>query len=353
MIRFFLALILTTTLSISFGQHPIDQAIPLIEKEKYAEALPLLEEGLYSAAIDPALQAKGYFYRATCHLNLKETQADYLLKAVYDLAKVRNGQSEWAEKSKALIKTLHPILADSSSHYYNQIFLPETSDAGKGRMASKARRYFDAQVILMPSDYAAYYYRGACAEIMSDPLNSSRDFEQCIQFYKGNSPATPDTLIGQAYYQAASISFKYLQKTNEALQIIDEGINFTDIEKARCLEIKEQVTVEYWTMLMNGFNNQLESLEALKSTIEAGQSQVVDAQIQAFEKALDADPDNPMLWIAYGKIYEPSDPAKAEEFFLKAHHLNPRDAQAIESLIRVAKTLGDQKKIEAYEALKK
>jgi tetratricopeptide (TPR) repeat protein len=183
----------------------------------------------------------------------------------------------------------------------------------------------------MTDDYLLYNMRGQCLVSLGDSTKAYEDFSTAIERYTSNKPEIPDANIGYAFMTLAYIEVYNKKNSSKALNFLEKGQQMLETEKARLAELidnSSQLNTSDLAQQQTLFADVDNALSRFELNIYLNSPDKREEAILKFKKALEVDPNDPNIWLAYGTLIESNDIEEAYSAYKKSATLDPSNTSA-------------------------
>ena len=333
---------------ISFGQESkVKQGIAAYEQKKYNKALNLINEGFEIVEdLKPKVAAEGFYYRHlsrqgfALELGERSNTKDLTEHEKYILENwIFNGfidlrtAIDYDIKGKLtdLAQSEMDRLIDYATLVGLNYFQTASSYSGKDKESflGISSRYFRTIIEERPENYLAHDILGQIHMEFKQYKKAFQEFNLAIENYNEFPPTVPDYLIAYSYYRKALVSSYYLPdvgyNAKNSLATIREGLVTLDKVHSQLESTKGENDSKYKPEQYRSIRADLETFE-LDLLLQLPDK--LDETINRLEKETSEEPKNYLKHVAYAQLLEQKDFSKAEEVYLKATEIEPKNIVA-------------------------
>jgi tetratricopeptide (TPR) repeat protein len=334
--RFTFFLLLLIPLFVQAQDAKVTSGVVAFQSGDYNQAITSLDEALSNpGAISEPNLAKAYFYRAKARYTgfYKEgsgpnaTQwADAPLQCYRDLKTVLElDDSKWTSKAQAELGVLRNALLSVGLMALNQA--NQQTNTAKNTSLDLAQEHLQAALDI-EADQMTYDLLGQTALSRGDSTKALALFYQSIESFQSEPPIRPDLLVGYTFYRAALIERYSNQQIDKALALVEQGAAAVEQEQQRNMEIKDSYTATQWAQVDQQYQTAREDLRRFELDILMNNPDKKDEALEKFAKAVEEEPDNYTVLVAYASMMESKDPDKALDLYKKAIQVDPTNTTA-------------------------
>ena len=213
--------------------------------------------------------------------------------------------------------------------------------------------------------YTIYDLSGQNYLYMRDSTKSLNDLNKAIELYESGKPARPDFLIGYTYYRVGFIHYLRGEKAEKILEPVQAGIEMMESENQRRLKLISESSDENEKSILREqeatYEEVLLNLQTLELDVYLNYAGMYDEALTKFKKAVDNNPENETILLAYGNLLEQKDPDGGYEIYKRVLNINPDNSTALYNAganrvnkgyeyARLSNEEQDFKRIQEYEA---
>lgn len=337
--RFILFSLLIVSGFTTHSQKSVKDGIDAFSQGNYDDAVLILSNAMREPS---ALKAKdrldGWYYLGKSKMVLISNAMSLQSQDVfgkykgYDLDAFHCYKQALAEEGSKRLES--DIIEDIKSLGY-VLFNSGNSQYLLGESAFALTYYNSAAEIAekygMDSDYQIYNLRGQTLVAAGDSVKAYEDFTNAIDRYKASKPEIPDANIGYAYYIQAVIERYSKGNLDRALERIQSGTEFLDLEADRLNKLLSDPgdqDLRFLAAQETQFMNIRDVLSRFELDIYRASPEKLDEAIAKFDKALKDNPNDENMWLIYGNLVEQKDLDAGYEAYKKAIEINPESDMA-------------------------
>lgn len=298
------------------------------QEQDYTKAMADLDQALYyPKELSKKNLVKAYYYRALTFVymynnavagnreDLLAAFPDAYLDAYRDLQRARvEDDGTWEKRIAIELEELHPGLLQNALLYLNKAI--DLQDDPR-YLFERSLEYSRAANTIKKSYL--------CSDIEGQALMGLELFDQAavafegsINIYADAPPELPDFLQGYVYYRLADINLRHLDNAIKAMEILNSGLSFLDEELARY----RQAAVSAGGR-PGDYNNAVKDLEKFRLELYLRTPELRGEGIEAFRRAVEKEPGNYDLRVAYASLLEEVDFDGSVRQYEKAIELDP------------------------------
>ncbi|MDX2246763.1 MAG: hypothetical protein SF052_08315 [Bacteroidia bacterium] len=330
------------------GESKITAGIASYDSGEYEKAATLLEEGLkFPETLNGDFISKGHYYLGLAYVRLQqkailENESAILdkypepaLMAFYHFRRSLETDvaGRWKLKTQAEIEALEPMLMQTGLTYFNMGTTSGQLKAQEKKVVLElAYDYFDALTQLAPTHYVNFDLLGQVRLAQQDSVGALRDFLYAIELYKKYPPEMPDMLVGYIHYRAALLH-RYLNRDKKkALTELQTGLAVLDQEYTKLQKWSGGMETHRVQRSDRQYQDAVDNLRKFEREMYMTSPDLASEALIKFEKAVNDDPENYMLRVAYASLLENSDTGKAIAQYHKAIEIDDKQETALFNL---------------------
>lgn len=341
------------------GDTKIVTGVINFQNQDFEGAMKALDEGLADPSqVKPKNLPKGYFHRAKTRMMLMAQAAQKgdtvklksMENALFDVYSdykktLETDDGKWADDVERELKTFKFAVLQGSFGLLNMVYKKEVKGDDRKEALVMVVKYSDMLKEMDAKDWLSYDLSGQANLLAEDSTKALADFAKAGEVYTQNLPATPDLGVGYTFYRASVISRYHGKNMDKAYELLKSGKALIESENTRAqgmtnlnAEMKAKKAEEYQDV-----RNDLRSVEMdlLLNYPEKRAEAVAE-----FKKAVETNPNDYIIHVAYANLLELEDQNKAVEMYKKAISIKPGEEIAVFNLgalyNNMAKSLLDQ-----------
>lgn len=356
----------------------IETGIVAFNSQDYKKAVESLKTGLSNTAeVKPKNLPRGYYYLGLASFQYmsqiaqsgnvegREQELADLLTQSYDAmikARETDAEAKWTDKVNKQLSVLNVAFLNGGLMALNTTYGKELSAEEKQEVYKEVINLMNRCETIDASNYMVFDLRGQAGLAKGDSAKALADFKTAIQKFEAKVPDRPDQLIAYAHYRVALLE-KYMNKNlDNALAAVEKGKVALEKEHGRILAKKDSYKPEEITKLNEQYENALRDLNGFELDILLNAPDKLQQALGKFEGAIQKDPKNYILYVAYAQLLEKVDIKKAEEVYKQATKVDATKSLAFFNLGALYVNQGvekykeankEEKNIERAKALQK
>lgn len=345
--RFFLPLLavligmMAPSASLRAQDSKIETGVVAFNSQDYKKAVESLKTGLAnSAEVKPKNVPRGYYYlgMASYQLMAQVAQApggdqmakaqemsDLLDQSYNSMIKVRETdvENKWTDKANKQLNVLNVAFLNGGLMGMNETYGDKLTKEQKQEAYGEIIEYMNRCESIDASNYMVYDLRGQAQLAKADSAKALADFKTAIAKFDAKKPDRPDQLIAYTSYRISMLERNMNKNLEAALKSLEVGKDMLEKEHARVLAIKDKMKPEELQKQEEQYANIKEDLGGLELDILLNAPDKLQEALGKFEAAIQKDPKNYILYVAYAQLLEKVDLNKAEEVYKKATTVDP------------------------------
>lgn len=270
---------------------------------------------------------KAHYYRGMSYIailreallaaddNVLNKYHDGYLLAFRDFIRVTElGENKYVDKATSQLKILESSMLQAAltalSEAHGQTNPEEKKDGMKKSLE------YALSVANYAGSYLAWDLTGQAQMGLGDSTSAHSSFDEAIHAYSSGKPDTPDAYMGYVYYRKALIERYGLNDSGMALSTTEAGIKMTEDERARyATNMPDDDTSTFEATLLDLYNFELD--------LYLNMHPVPDKAVSKFEAAIERDPTNYTVRVAFASMMESRDIDRAIALYEDAIALDP------------------------------
>lgn len=310
---------------VSFAQYEgkVTSGIIEFDNEDYDKAVEYLSEAVANKdQLKEKTVPKAYFYLGEAHLKLAEKEAS-------------NEKFDNPNNAIHAFDAFQKVLESNDNKYIKKvnndlplldnILLLHAQKSINDENYSKAQDILKASTRLNNSietpNWVSYDFYGQILLQLKDSTEAINHFKKAIDTYKSIPSDEPDAAIAYVYLRASMLS----NNLDQSLDLLEEGLAALEKEREK-LSASKNVSNEYKeSFLAKLYPSAKNDLERAKLNILLKNPEKLDQALNEFDSAIQKDPQNYQLWMAYAQLMEEKNVDKAAEIYIKAIKINPTE----------------------------
>ncbi len=337
--------------------------------QDFADAIEALTEGLSDVSqLKEKNVPKGFYYRGLARKmymrqlggkvaqggSLSEDEESAMETIVIDAyTDFQNAKKyddgKWTKKIDVEMQQMNVMILQAGLGILNGTFGGDLSDAEKKEAYSETIKYMDLVTEGQPDNYMGYDLRAQAELALGDSASALKDFNMAAQKFDANPPQRPDMLASYTYYRKALIERYFSKDIDAALASLDKGKQTLAREWERIQKNKEKYTPQQWGAVQKQHDGAREDLSKFELDLLLNSPGKLQQAIGKFETAVEEEPDNYILHVAFAQLLEKVDMVKAEEMYKIAAQVDPSKSIAWFNLGALYVNQGVAKYTEANE----
>jgi len=328
----------------------ITTGVVAYNQQDYKKSIKALSTGLENAeSLKEKNRPKGFYYRGKARMNymrqlagkmasagqdadpetiLDEEETSFmetaLLDAYQDFKMARKwDDGKWGKKLDAEMLMMGGMILQGGATLLNGTFDDKLSPDDKQEAYAEVVKYMDIAAEINPEGHLAYDMRGQAYLNLKDSSNAYNSFVSAAKVFSENEPANPDQVIAYVYYRKALLDRYYKKDLDASLLAIEDGKKVLEKEHNRILDMKDK----YQPNQVEALNEQYESVKGDLTRFELdillNFPDKLEEAVAKFDQAIEDEPKNYILHVAYAQLLEKLNPEKAVEVYKKATEIDP------------------------------
>lgn len=304
------------------------------QQQDYKKAMADLDQALYyPEELTQRNLAKAYYYRALTRIyiynnavldnneNMISAHSDAYLDAYQDLKNaLKADDGTWEKRIAEEFDDLHKGLEQSALIYLNRGIDIQGNSNDAAYLFHKAIEYANAAESI-DDTYLAGDIRGQAYLNMGDYKLAAESFRSSIEAYGKEPPELPDFIQGYVYYRLADISLRHFNNGKESLETVKSGLEFLHNEHERFLNSGN--AIENKAEKETRYRNAVADLGRFQLELYLKLPEMKGEGLNVFSKAVENEPGNYDLRVAYASLLETVDMEKAVEQYAMAREIEP------------------------------
>jgi len=304
------------------------------QQQDYKKAMADLDQALYyPEELTQRNLTKAYYYRALTRIylynnavldndeNMISAHSDAYLDAYHDLKKALEADDgTWEKRIAGEFDDLLKGLEQTALIYLNRGLDLQGNSNDAGYMYKKSIEYAKAAGSI-DDTYLAGDIMGQAFLNMGDYNSAAKSFRNSIEAYNTKPPDVPDFLQGYVYYRLADINLRQFNNGKESLEIVKAGLEFLHSEHERLLNLGN--AVENRGDKKTRYRNVVSDLGRFQLELYLKLPEMKGEGLNVFSKAVENEPRNYDLRVAYASLLETVDMEKAVEQYDMAREIEP------------------------------
>lgn len=248
---------------------------------------------------------------------------DAYLEAYNDLTEAQEiDDGTWEKRIKAEMNDLHPSLVQMALQYLNNAIDQDRNKNEADYLFDRADEYSRAASGIKET-YLVCDIRGQAQMNLGDYQAASKHFRESIELYNSDLPEEPDFLQAYVYYRLADITVTFMNGGKDAMNVIKDGLTFLENEKSRFDEMSGRMADEVKEAMLQQYENGKNDLSKFELELYLKVPELKGEGLLAFSKAVESDPRNYELRVAYASLLEKVDAESAVGQYQIASELEP------------------------------
>jgi hypothetical protein len=319
----------------------IETGVVAFNGQDYKKAVEAIKTGLNSGAeVKPKNIPRGHYFLGMAAFQLmaqvaqtpggdqeaKAKEMSGLLDLSYSsMMKVRETDIEkkWTDKADKQLNSLNFAFLNAGLQGMNMTYGDKLTKEEKKEAYAEIVEAMNRCEAIDPSNYMVYDLRGQAGLALADSVKALSDFKAATAKFDAKKPDRPDQLVAYSHYRTALLE-KYLNKNLDAsLKAIELGKDALEKEHTRLLAQKDKYKPEELTKLEEQYETAKRDLSGFELDILLNTPDKLQEALGKFEAAIEKDPKNYILYVAYAQLLEKVDLVKAEDVYKRATAIDP------------------------------
>jgi tetratricopeptide (TPR) repeat protein len=319
----------------------IETGVVAFNSQDFKKAVESLKIGLANLPeVKPKNVPRGHYYlgMSSYQLMAQVAQApggDQMAKAqeISDLldlsynsmikARETDAENKWTDKANKQLNVLNFAFLNGGLQAMNMTYGAKLTAEEKKEAYGQIVEYMRRCETIDASNYMVYDLRGQAGLALNDSTKALADFKTAIAKFNAKTPERPDQLIAYSYYRVALLEKYQSKNLDAALKNIELGKEALEKEHARVQAGKDKLKPEELEKLVEQYENAKKDLTGFELDILLNSPDKLQEALGKFESAIQKDPKNYILYVAYAQLLEKVDLVKAEEVYKKATTVDP------------------------------
>jgi tetratricopeptide (TPR) repeat protein len=344
--RFWLLLLLPVSLA---AQAPkMKTGMNALKNEDYLGAISQFD-GVIMSAGKPEERAEAHYYRAESqvklyqyalhnrHAPLLHAYADAFARACEDYTRAAElDKATWAQPVQKELDALSPELIRDGLQKL-EAAKKETDPAEKERLLQNATRCLQTAAKIKPQQYLPADLLGQIALEQKQYRQAEQYLRNAATLFRQYPPETPDLLASYIYYRLALIHRHYLHRNGEmpsqaqlqqALEYLRQAKSTLDTEYQRAGRLAGKLKSQDLERYQKQFRAVQDDFYYLELDLYLQLPELHAEALNRFRDALQKEPKNYTLTLAYAQLLERNDMQQALAMYQKAALLQPDGYEA-------------------------
>jgi tetratricopeptide (TPR) repeat protein len=167
-------------------------------------------------------------------------------------------------------------------------------------------------------DYLTFDILAQIYLVKKDSLIAQSNFILAADYYSKEKPEVPDLLIAYVYYRIALLDLFIHHDDSAAICHLRTGNEILETEFVRLSSMKDQFTGQQWEQLQQQYDFAVEDLMNFELELYANNKDLQPGAIEKFQKAIEMNPEDYNLRVAYASLLEMVDREQAIDAYKEA-----------------------------------
>lgn len=336
----FLPLLLLFSVATIAQDSKITTGLVAYNQQDYDKAVEALEQGLKDESqVKDKNLPKGYYYYGKALIGqlqkaamskdaaLIEKYQDNMLKAHTAFKNAqKKDDGKWGDKVQAELKNLYNSFLSTGLTVLNKA--NTLSGPQQQKAYNEVKQYLEICIDIDNTNYLSYDLLGQTELGLKDSTNAIKSFNKAAQAFVTNPPKNPDLLVAYVYYRIGLLERYMNNDLDKALKAIEQGKTVVDKEWERLQGVKSNYTESNWQSLTEQYQNATQDLSRFELDILLNSPEKMGEAITKFEKAVQEEPNNYLIRVAYAQLLEQVDAEKAIVQYRKSIEIDPNNYMA-------------------------
>jgi hypothetical protein len=305
------------------------------QEQNFQKALSDLDQALvYPEELARGNHVKALYYRGLTRIYmynnavLKNDQdmisayPDAYMEAYDDLVAARGeDDGTWEARIKTELDDLHPSLVQTALLNLNNA-LDQLNNGDARFLFQRADKYAEAASSIKET-YLVNDIRGQAQMNLGNYEEAARLFRGSINLYEADPPEEPDFLQTYVYYRLADMYLSFYKNGQQAMDVVKSGLVFIEKEKLRFEGLPGDMSEEEKESKQNQYENGKADLKKFELELYLKVPELKGEGLLVFKEAVEDDPLNYDLRVAYATLLESVDFESAIEQYKIASEIDP------------------------------
>ncbi|MEM0995467.1 MAG: hypothetical protein AAGN35_00240 [Bacteroidota bacterium] len=297
----------------------------------FEKAIKAFDEGLK----DPSLLKeknlpKAHYYRAMTNLKLmamQKVQPEQVMFSIYDdlkKAKAADIAGKWEKKIMAEMPNVAFGMLRAGVAAFEKASDRGVTEEESTKGYRETIKYMDAYGEVSPIDFTADDLRAQSYLALNDSAKALAGFKAAAAKYQANSPRNPDQLIAYVYYRLALLERFMNNDIDAALGYLKAGKVALDKEHERFQKKGDAIPPEKMNAIRMQYSQAGDYITKFRLDLLLNAPDKLKEALDEFEQAIQKEPKNYLLHVAYAQLLEKTDETKAEQIYEQATTIDPK-----------------------------
>jgi|GEM_PF-2105832 len=336
-----LLFLFTPTALLAQWDAKVEAASKLMETQQYAKAIVELQDVMtHEKELDMNTSVRAHYLLADALL--RESQRQVAIRGENVPAEYGDDVFEAAElliKAKALSSATGTLASEielRSSSVFNSLLMSAVQLTNStAEVAAKDRQPYLMEMLrvcnmlvrLNPESYFGYDYRGQTHLMLADSAKAYSDLAEGIRLYREHPPVEPDAMACYMHYRLALLEQWYYHKPEKALEILKKGVGQLLVDRAK-INADKVLSTERKQTILKKFDATENDLLLFQLEVLMNKDALADDELAIITKALQRQPQNVNLKLAYAEVIKMEKPDSALVLYDEVINADPKNATA-------------------------